>query len=120
MRRIDMRLIDADALKERLEQISVVADDMYGMGINRGLDRADTAIDLMPTIDIKTDIAREIFAEIEETYKEARRTRNRLCERLKNARAEAVTEFIAWIVQDHPELEHYLNNLAEELKEGEW
>jgi hypothetical protein len=60
-----MRLIDADALKERLEQISIVADHLYEMGINRGLDRAETAIDMMPTVDIKTEVAREIFAEIE-------------------------------------------------------
>jgi hypothetical protein len=60
-----MRLIDADALKERLLQISVVTDDMYGMGINRGLDRAETAIDMMPTVYIKTEVAKEIFAEIE-------------------------------------------------------
>lgn len=59
-----MRLIDADKLKEQLFQISVVADDWYGMGINRGLDRAETAIDLMPTVDIKTEVAREIFAEL--------------------------------------------------------
>lgn len=61
-----MRLIDADKLKEQLFQISVVADDWYGMGINRGLDRAETAIDLMPAVDIKTEVAREIFAEIEQ------------------------------------------------------
>lgn len=55
------RYIDADALKERLLAISVVADDLYGMGINRGLDRAETAIDMMPT----ANVAREIFEEIE-------------------------------------------------------
>lgn len=43
-----MRLIDADALKERLEIVSVVTDDLYGMGINRGLDRAETEIDMLP------------------------------------------------------------------------
>ena len=46
------RYIDADALKERLYAISVVSDDLYGMGINRGLDRAETAIDMMPTADV--------------------------------------------------------------------
>lgn len=46
------RYIDADALKERLFAISVVPDDLYGMGINRGLDRAETAIDMMPTADV--------------------------------------------------------------------
>ena len=46
------RYIDADMLKERLFAISVVADDLYGMGINRGLDRADTAIDMIPTADV--------------------------------------------------------------------
>ena len=43
-----MRLIDADALKERLEDIGVISDDMYGMGIGRGLDRAETEIDMLP------------------------------------------------------------------------
>ena len=46
------RYIDADKLKERLLVISVVSDDLYGMGINRGLDRAETAIDMMPTADV--------------------------------------------------------------------
>lgn len=44
--------IERGALKERLLAISVVADDWYGMGINRGLDRADTAIDMMPAADV--------------------------------------------------------------------
>ena len=55
------RYIDAEALKERLLAISVVSDDWYGMGINRGLDRAETAIDMMPT----ADVARKIFEEID-------------------------------------------------------
>lgn len=46
------RYVDADALKERLEIISVVADNLYGMGINRGLDRAETEIDMLPTADV--------------------------------------------------------------------
>lgn len=46
------RYIDADKLKERLEIISVVSDDLYGMGINRGLDRADAEIDMLPTADV--------------------------------------------------------------------
>ena len=46
------RYIDADKLKERLLTISVVSDDLYGMGINRGLDRAETAIDMMPSADV--------------------------------------------------------------------
>lgn len=46
------RYIDAEKLKERLEKISVVTDDMYGMGINRGLDRAVTEIDMLPEADV--------------------------------------------------------------------
>lgn len=46
------RYIDADKLKERLKIISVVADDWYGMGINRGLDRAETEIDMLPKADV--------------------------------------------------------------------
>ena len=48
----DKEYIERGALKERLLAISVVADDLYGMGINRGLDRADTAIDMMPAADV--------------------------------------------------------------------
>lgn len=46
------RYIDADALKERLSLVGVVADDLYGMGINRGLDRAETEIDMLPTANV--------------------------------------------------------------------
>ena len=46
------RYIDADKLKERLKIISVVADDLYEMGINRGLDRAETEIDMLPEADV--------------------------------------------------------------------
>ena len=44
--------IEREALLKRLLSISVVADDMYGMGINRGLDRAETQIEMMPTADV--------------------------------------------------------------------
>lgn len=46
------RYIDADALKKRLSLVGVVADDLYGIGINRGLDRAETEIDMLPTADV--------------------------------------------------------------------
>lgn len=46
------RYIDADALKKRLDLVGVVADGVYGMGINRGLDRAETEIDMLPTADV--------------------------------------------------------------------
>ena len=61
------RYIDAEKLKERLLAISVVSDDLYGMGINRGLDRAETAIDMLPTADVvpKSEVVREIFEKIE-------------------------------------------------------
>ena len=87
------RYIDADVLKERLGEIGYEADDLYAMGINRGLDRAETAVDMIPTADvvprseviddhhkqatcytigclegdkIKREVAREIFEKIEE------------------------------------------------------
>lgn len=47
------RYIDAEKLKERLEKVSVVTDDLYGMGINRGLDRAETEIDMFLTADVE-------------------------------------------------------------------
>lgn len=46
------RYIDADALKERLNLVGAVTDNLYGMGINRGLDRAETEIDMLPTADV--------------------------------------------------------------------
>ena len=48
------RYIDADALKERLNLVGAVTDNLYGMGINRGLDRAETEIDMLPTADLVT------------------------------------------------------------------
>lgn len=66
------RYIDADKLKEQLLTIGVVSDDLYGMGINRGLDRAETAIDMMPTADVvprwefdNQKVVKEIFTKIE-------------------------------------------------------
>ena len=46
------RYIDADVLKKRLGEIGYEADDLYAMGINRGLDRAETAVDMIPTADV--------------------------------------------------------------------
>lgn len=56
------RYIDADALKERLNLVGAVADDLYGMGINRGLDRAETEIDMLPTADV---VPRRILFDLE-------------------------------------------------------
>ena len=60
------RYIDADALIERIQKLKVVTDDMYGMGIARGIERAETAIEMTPTADVvpKSEVAR-IFEEIE-------------------------------------------------------
>lgn len=93
------RYIDADELIVRLLKLKVVTDDMYGMGIARGIERAETAIQMQPTADVvpksevesmshkcedcagctqwkcdcslieenaKTEVAREIFEEIED------------------------------------------------------
>ena len=46
------RYIDADALIERILKLKVVTDDMYGMGIARGIERAETAIQMQPTADV--------------------------------------------------------------------
>lgn len=63
--------IEREALIKRLLSISVIADDMYGMGINRGLERAETQIEMMPAADVvpKSEVAREIFEEIETCMK---------------------------------------------------
>lgn len=62
-----MRYIDADKLKERLEIVSVVADDLYGMGINSGLHRAEIEVNNLPTEDVvpRKEVA-WIFEKIEE------------------------------------------------------
>lgn len=54
------RYIDADALIERILKLKVVTDDMYGMGIARGIERAETAIQMQPTADVvpKSEVAR--------------------------------------------------------------
>lgn len=46
------RYIDADALMERILKLKVVTDNMYGMGIARGIERAETAIEMHPTADV--------------------------------------------------------------------
>ena len=43
------RYIDADVLKERLEKCKASADDLFGMGVTRGVERAETTIDMIPT-----------------------------------------------------------------------
>ena len=60
------RYIDADALIECILKLKVVTGDMYGMGIARGIERAETAIQMQPTADVvpKSEIAK-IFEEIE-------------------------------------------------------
>ncbi len=60
------RYIDADKLKIWLLTISVVSENLYGMGFNRGLDRAETAIDMMPTADVapKSEVAKEVLLEL--------------------------------------------------------
>ena len=54
------RYIDADALIERILKLKVVTDDMYGMGIARGIERVETAIQMQPTADVlpKSEIDR--------------------------------------------------------------
>jgi hypothetical protein len=47
-----IRYIDADALIERILKLKVVTDDLYGMGIARGIERAETAIGMQPTADV--------------------------------------------------------------------
>ena len=46
------RYIDADELKERLQKCKSTSDEIFGMGITRGVERAETTIDMMPTADV--------------------------------------------------------------------
>lgn len=46
------RYIDADALMERIQKLKVVTDDMFGMGIARGIERAETAIEMQLMTDV--------------------------------------------------------------------
>lgn len=57
-----MRLIDADALKERLKIVSAVTDDLYGMWIKQGLDRAETEIDMLPTVNAEKKALMQAFS----------------------------------------------------------
>lgn len=60
------RYIDADKLIEHILTLRVVTDNMYGMGITRGIERAETAIQMQPTADVvpKSEVEK-IFDEIE-------------------------------------------------------
>ena len=64
-----MRLIDADALlselQEELEFDSPMCSKEENKYINSGLRIAIKDVKHSPTVDIKTEVAREIFAEIE-------------------------------------------------------
>ena len=47
------RYIDADLLKERLQKCKTLSDEIFGMGITRGVERAETTIDMIPTADVE-------------------------------------------------------------------
>lgn len=72
-----MRLIDADALVQRLanlesEYLYADGDDKYEFvyGTLTGVRQSIICTKSAPTVDIKTEVAREIFAEIEKiTYR---------------------------------------------------
>ena len=46
------RYIDADKLIERILRLTIVTDDMYGMGIACGIERASNVIQKHPTADV--------------------------------------------------------------------
>ena len=46
------RYIDVDALKHRLELVSVDASTSYELGINTGLHRAEEEVEMLPTADV--------------------------------------------------------------------
>ena len=46
------RYIDADKLIERILRLTIVTDDMYGMGIACGIERAVNVIQKHPTADV--------------------------------------------------------------------
>ena len=58
------RYIDADALIECIQKLKVVTADMYGMGIARGIERAETAIEMQPTADV---VPKSEVVELEKT-----------------------------------------------------
>ena len=68
-----MRLIDADALlselQEELEFDSPMHSEEENKYINSGLRIAIKDVKYAPTIDIKTEVAREIFAEIDNEFR---------------------------------------------------
>ena len=74
-----MRLIDADKLIAHLEDEidgckipfgSRASGKGIAYGTALGLKSAISFAKTAPTVDIKTEVAREIFAEIEDTYKD--------------------------------------------------
>lgn len=109
------RYIDADKLKERLEIISVVAEDLYSMGINRGLDRAETEIDLLPTADVAPKSEFDLYKkQVDELEDELAST----YDKLENAKAEVAMEIFEEIYEDCFDQFGYINYEAlAELKE---
>ena len=77
------RYIDADALIERILKLTVVTDDMYGMGIARGIERAETTIEMTPTADVapKSEVDRleKALAAKDAEYDQALQDKAREC-----------------------------------------
>lgn len=67
------RYIDADKLIEHILTLRVVTDNMYGMGITRGIERAETAIQMQPTADVipksEADTWYQLYHSIKEELK---------------------------------------------------
>ena len=114
------RFIDADALRERLEIINVVAEDWYGMGVSTGLYKAEKEICEMPAADVVPradfadqkamgDMCAEVIArqdkEIERLRDEANRYkryyfRHDYDEMIAEAKAEAAKEIFEAIERE--------------------
>ena len=112
------RYIDADALKERLRKVRIMPNTLYGMGINAGIDRVETAIDAMPTEDVAPKS--EEGAECPTCHGTGRigttdwLTKNISKEQLAKEKAEAIAEHELHIKQDYAreifeEIENTLN-----------
>lgn len=127
------RYIDADALIESILKLKIVTDDMYGMGIARGIERAETAIQMQPTADVvprsEVDNWYQLYHSIKEELKQEKmyhRETDMLCDRYYIESQQAKRQVAKEIFDEIEELAKIYtfpvvkNGVAEIAKEPFW
>ena len=107
------RYIDADALKEKIEKLKYGTDDIFGMGIQRGIERVETAVDMTPTADV---VEKDNFT-IENMTKVTLDIENKLSElKEKIKQHKSIVDIDdKTLFQYHKEVEQLANEISNEL-----